>query len=219
MATINYIELAKKWNSDYGWNTDAGELSSLGEEIGLPFAAKASLNDDQVTQLKNAFEQSKKGVLSTTIPQLQPAPEAKDQGIQSVENTVPVASETQSIPLPDLAPIHQNLINARNADLAQKKQLFENEIEAISAQRFQVGAMKELLGAESEISGGMAVRNAVANSSQTAAMNWLSEQAQMIGAGSGFLNQSSPNPAESSTKVPAPLPSVTASTLEIISKL
>ena len=214
MATINYAELAKKWNSDYGWNTNDGELSSLGEEIGLPFAAKSLLNDDQVQQLKQAFEQSKKGV-SSVIPRLQSAPEA-EKGIQSVGDTAPQA---QSIPLPDLAPIHQNLINARNADLAQKEQIFRNEIEAISAQRFQVGAMKELLGAESEISGGMAVRNAIATSNQAAAMNWLSQQAQTIGAGSGFLNQSSPNPAESSTKIPAPLPSVTASTLEIISKL
>jgi hypothetical protein len=218
MATINYIELAKKWNSDHGWNTDDGELSSLGEELGLPFAAKAQLNDDQVTQLKTAFEQIKKGISQPTIPQLQPALEAEGQGIQSVGDTAPTATQGETLNDSHLESAYQGLSNANAAQIAQSKQLFASRMQRIADVGYQKGVEETIFGETHRIAGAMDATNALAISQDRQLVTLANDQAEILAQGADFL-KSYPNHAQSYAQTPAKPVTIAPKSLAVTKKL
>ena len=194
-----------------------GELTTLGEKIGISFSAREPLTSEDADKLRKAFREQPKEL--TTPQLLNPAPIRNATDIQQTDAS---SVSTQKDPTgSDLDAVHNNLEQAIAAQDTQAQELFEGELSTIKHQGFRLGVMKAMYSETASVEGFMAGTNALTVAKQGRSADWFKRQAAMLAGkeGADFLPSSYPNAAESSTKIPEPPQPIAQQTLDILDRL
>jgi hypothetical protein len=215
--SIKYDDLAIELQTKIGDLTALAETLNLTQGFNLPFAAKATLTNEEAEQLRKAFREQPK---PTTAPQLNPAP-VRNNDIQATEpSNVPITQDPDPTAA-ELETVHSNLDNAIGAAETQEQELFEDELNTIGHEEFRLGAMQAIYAETRKLEGFMAGKNALAVSKKRRSAESLKRRAKQLAGteGADFLQSSYPNAAESSTKIPEATPSIAQPTLDILDRV
>ena len=211
--SIKYDQLAIELS------TKVGELTTLGEKIGIPFGAREPLTSEDADRLRKAFREQPKEL--TTPQLLNPAPIRNATDIQQTDSSSVSSTQEEDPTGSDLDAVHNNLEQAIAAQDTQAQELFEGELSTIKHQGFRLGVMKAMYSETANVEGFMAGTNALTVAKQGRSAEWFKRQAAMLAGkeGADFLPSSYPNAAESSTKIPEPPQSIARQTLDILDRL
>ena len=209
--SIKYDQLAIELDAK------VGDLTTLGEKIGIPFGAREPLTSEDADKLRKAFREQPKEL---AVPQLLNS--APIRNATDIQQTNTSSVSTQEDPTgSDLEIAYNNLRNAQDAQDTQSQEVFESGIRSLKHQNVRLGVMKRVFAETAEIEGFMAADNAITESKQMGSAAAFKRQAAMLAGkeGADFLPSSYPNAAESSTKIPEPPQSIAQQTLDILDRL
>lgn len=208
--SIKYDQLAIELNAK------VGDLTTLGEKIGIPFGAREPLTSEDADKLRTAF---RKQPTELTAPQLLNPAIRNATDIQQADTS---SVSTQEDPTgSDLEIAYNNLRNAQDAQDTQSQEVFESGIRSLKHQNVRLGVMKRVFAETAEIEGFMAADNAITESKQIGSAAAFKRQTAMLAGkeGADFLPSSYPNAAKSSTEIPEPPQSIAQQTLDILDRL
>ena len=210
--SIKYDQLAIELDAKLG------DLTTLGEKIGISFSAREPLTSEDADKLRKAFRGQPKEL--TTPQLLSSAPIIRNA--TDIQQTDSSSVSTQEDPTgSDLEIAYNNLRDAQDAQDTQSQEVFESGIRSLKHQNVRLGVMKRVFAETAEIEGFMAADNAITESKQMGSAAAFKRQTAMLAGkeGADFLPNSYPNAAESSTKIPEPPQSIAQQTLDILDRL
>ena len=211
--SIKYDQLAIELN------TKVGELTTLGEKIGIPFAAREPLTSEDADKLRRAFREQPKEL--TTPQLLNPAPPIRNAtDIQQTDSSSVSSTQEEDPTGSDLEIAYNNLLNAQAAQDTQAQEVFESRIRSLKHRNVRLGVMKRVFAETAEIEGFMAADNAITESKQRGSAAIFKRQTAMLAGEEGadfLLNY--PNAARLSTEIPEPPQSIARQTLDILDRL
>ena len=208
--SIKYDQLAIELDAKLG------DLTTLGEKIGISFSAREPLTSEDADKLRKAFREQPKELAAPQL--LNPA----IRNATDIQQTDTSSVSTQEDPTgSDLEIAYNNLRNAQDAQDTQSQEVFESGIRSLKHQNVRLGVMKRVFAETAEIEGFMAADNAITESKQMGSAAAFKRQTAMLAGkeGADFLPSSYPNAAESSTKIPEPPQSIAQQTLDILDRL
>ncbi|MEG3877672.1 hypothetical protein QT972_09855 [Microcoleus sp. herbarium7] len=210
--SIKFEELAIELKSS------VGELTNLAETLGLPFAAREPLTNEDADKLRKSFREQPKGLAA---PQLNPAPIRNVADIQQTDSSSVTSAQEEDPTGSDLEIAYKNLLNAQAAQDTQAQEVFEEQIREIKHRNIRLGVMKRVFAKTAEIEGFMAADNAITESEQkNTAATFKRQTAMLTGEeGADFLLNSYPSAAQLSTEIPEPPQSIAQQTLDILNRL
>lgn len=199
-------------------NTKVGDLTTLGEKIGIPFGAREPLASEDADKLRKAFREQPKEL---AVPQLlNSAPIRNATDIQQTDSSSVSSTQEEDPTGSDLEIAYNNLQNAQAAQDTQAQEVFESGIRSLKHQNVRLGVMKRVFAETAEIEGFMAADNAITESKQRGSAAIFKRQTAMLAGEEGadfLLNY--PNAARLSTEIPEPPQSIAQQTLDILGRL